>query len=298
MTEGTHLPGLEGNNPLGFLAALGVQEALHIQDLDVRLWWTNELIPTDVVDVPLDRLVECISTALQGWSKHRSLNPHISSKDSSAKFSPPDIRQYLKVTQDQKIGSSLATALISEASIDNKGVAKPSDLYFTAGRLLFVKIARTLLASLDEDDIESALLGPWKERSTSSLGWDTSYIPYSRAPTKPGAGDKSAYPGPEALAVLGMSRHPVFTGNKRTLTQGCSGTWQHTLYTWPIWHHPSGYGTVRSLLAQARHPEIDERHSRLYKGWGILLICQSEISRNRGQGGGMFGPPRILWSDY
>ena len=37
--SGTHLPGLEGTNPLGFLAALGVQVAFANEDAQPRLGW-------------------------------------------------------------------------------------------------------------------------------------------------------------------------------------------------------------------------------------------------------------------
>ena len=35
----THLTGLEGTNPLGFLAALGVQTAFTDEAQQPRLWW-------------------------------------------------------------------------------------------------------------------------------------------------------------------------------------------------------------------------------------------------------------------
>ena len=43
---GTHLPGLEGTNPLGFLAALGVQVAFANEDEQPRLWWSDDVTPT------------------------------------------------------------------------------------------------------------------------------------------------------------------------------------------------------------------------------------------------------------
>ncbi len=296
MTE-TELIGLEGNNPLGFLAALGVQELFRHTNNPPRLWWTDDAVSCAVVDTEVDRIVEQAHTVLPRWSGHRSLSPAIEkSADSSAKFASANIRKYLQETQDGKPGSSLATALVAEGSLDNNKKAKPSDLYFTAGKLLFVKIARANLIAADDEAIRGALLGPWVSQKVSSLGWDPSaYIPYSLTAIKPGTGPKSAFAGVEALALLGMSRHPVFQGRDRTLTEGCSGTWQNSVFTWPLWKHPSGYGAVRSLLAHARSPSPEDPRNRWYKAWGLIRLLQSHIPRTKGQGGGFFGPPRIIW---
>ena len=52
--EGTVLRGLPGDNPLGFLAALGVQVALDDQGGHHRLHWTDDPIPRPVVSPALD----------------------------------------------------------------------------------------------------------------------------------------------------------------------------------------------------------------------------------------------------
>ena len=41
----TRLTGLEGTNPLGFLAALGVQVAFASEGDQPRLWWSDDIIP-------------------------------------------------------------------------------------------------------------------------------------------------------------------------------------------------------------------------------------------------------------
>ena len=292
----TKLTGLEGNNPLGFLAALGVQELFRHSNDPPCLWWTDDSLSCAVVDAEIDTIIEQASNVLPKWSTHRSLNPAIAKADSSAKFLPADIRRYLAETRDSQPGSALATALVAEGSLDNNGVAKPSDLYFTAGKLLFVKIARAILMAADDASIKATLLGPWKSQKVSSLGWDPSaYIPYSLTAIKPGTGPKSAHAGVEALALLGMARHPVFRGTSRTLTQGCSGTWQNSLYTWPLWNHPSGYGAVRSLLDHARSGSPQDNRSKWYRAWSVFRLLQSHVPRTKGQGGGFFGPPRIIW---
>ena len=50
MMNGTHLTGLEGTNPLAFLAAIGVQTAFADEEAQPRLWWSDDVTPHAVVD--------------------------------------------------------------------------------------------------------------------------------------------------------------------------------------------------------------------------------------------------------
>jgi len=43
------LPALEGTNPLGFLAALGVLDALACANSGATLRWTDELVPHAII---------------------------------------------------------------------------------------------------------------------------------------------------------------------------------------------------------------------------------------------------------
>ena len=296
--EGTKLTGLEGTNPLGFLAALGVQTVFQSEKHQPRLWWTDDVIPHAMVDSDYEvgRLVDQALYILPNLCRSAALNPGIDKKaDHDAKFKQDQIRPYLAQSQSCQYGSSLASAIVAEGSLDRNGVAKPSDLYFAAGRILFLDLAKTVLEAANAEALNEALVGPWRPHHVSSLGWDMdSYIPYALAATKPGTGKKRSYPGVEALALLGMSRHPVFLGRDRTLTRGCSGSWKRGLYTWPVWTRPAGYGAVSSLLAQTSPSALTDR-TRWYSAWGISQVFQSQIRRTDQGGYGAFGPPQIIW---
>lgn len=177
-------------------------------------------------------------------------------------------------------------------------VAKPSDLYFTAGNQKFLETARRILDGASREDVLVGLEGPWKYASPlPSLMWDvTDDRVYALRACDPGPEKKLTNPGPEALAVLGLSLHPVFAGRDRTLTQGCSGTWKTGFYSWPLWRKPARPHAVKSLLAHASHhdPTTTGRH-RWFRSWGVSLVFRSPIHRS-GQGGyGTFGPPEVVW---
>ena len=307
--EGTHLTGLEGVNPLGFFAALGVQVLFAEKSEQPRLWWTDDVVPHAVVDVDfaVDRIVEQALQTFPKWVESPALSPGFGDKAADdAKFKSDDIRRYLEYSLSGGPGISLPAALVAEGSLDGKGVvAKPTDLYFTAGNQLFLKDARKILDDVTKEALVNGLLGPWDYSSKPpSLMWDVtddrSYALSAADPTNATLNPKRTNPGPEALAILGLSRHPVFSGQDRTLTRGCAGPWRRNgTYTWPLWSSPAGCGAVGTLLAQATSGADTrqfEARRKWYRSWGIAQIMTAAIRRSDQGGYGTFGPPRVIWS--
>ena len=308
--EGTHLTGLEGTNPLGFVAALGVQVLFVEEDQQPRLWWTDDVVPHAVVDdnFTVDRIITQALRVFPEWRCSPALSPGFGGKVADdVKFEPADIRRYLKCALSGEPGSSLPPALVAEGSLDSsKGeVAKPSDLYFTAGQQRFLKIAREILDGVTREDLIEGLTGPWKYSSKlKSLMWDVTddrnYALSAADPTDATLNPKCTNPGPEALAVLGLSRLPVFAGRDGTLTSGCAGPWRRGgTYTWPLWSQPALRGSADCLLAHATvghdDPRFDYRR-KWYWSWSVSRIMTATIRRSDQGGYGTFGPPTIIWS--
>ena len=305
----TRLAGIEGTNPLGFLAALGAQVAFAGEEEQPRLWWSDDVTPRAVVDEEFtaERIVDQALRVVARWEECPAVNPKrpdgsAMTKGDELKLGASDIREYLRSRSADQVdpdGTSgrLMSALVAEGSLDKQGVAKPSDLYFTAGQQKFLDTTRKILRGTTREDMLNGLVGPWSyESELPSLGWDVvDDRMYALRANNPSPEKKLTNPGPEALAVLGLSLHPVFAGRERTLTQGCSGTWKTGHYSWPLWRRPASLHAVRSLLAHAYdHPTATDR--RLwFRAWGIDRILRSPIRRS-GQGGyGTFGPPEITW---
>ena len=325
---GTRLRGLEGTNPLGFLAALGVQVAFATEDDQPRIWWSDDITPHAVVDetFTVDRIVSRALATLERWRRGPAVNPR--RPDGSAmprgddlKLDPEDIRTYLGdagrqasgegLASDlspldvasrfrflQASGAGLASALVAEGSLDNKGQAKPADFYFTAGRQQFLGTVRQIMdaVAVAPEEVSTALEGPWRyESKAPSLGWDvTDDRVYALRADDPAREKKPTNPGAEAMALLGLSLYPVFADRGRTATQGCTGSWEEGWYSWPLWRRPATSRAVKSLLAHAyAHPAASNR-DRWYRAWSVSSIRRSPI--RRGQGGyGTFGPSEVVW---
>lgn len=308
--NGTRLAGLEGTNPLGFLAALGVQVAFAGEDEQPHLWWSDDITPCAVVDeeFTVERIVDQALRVVARWAQSPAVNPRrldgsAMPKCDELKLAASDIRDYLRSGIDDPGDHSdaLKSALVAEGSLDKQGVAKPSDFYFTAGQQKFLDMTREILRGTTRDDVLTGLTGPWDyENELPSLGWDVVddrvYALRANDPApKSGPDPKRSNPGPEALAVLGLSLHPVFAGRERTLTQGCSGSWKAGHYSWPLWRRPASLQAVRSLLAHAYdHPTAMDRRI-WFQAWGVGTILRSPIRRSSQGGYGTFGPPEVSW---
>ena len=302
--RGTHLAGLEGTNPLGFLAALGVQVAFANENEQPLLWWSENITPYAIVtkDFTIDRIVTQALNTFTYWAKNIALNPSREDgskmpKGDELKLGSEDIRSYINQARKCARSGDLAMAMVSEGSLDKNKIAKPSDLYFMAGQQKFLKMARKILNNASGENIETGLLGPWNYNSNiPSLGWDIADDRvYALRANNPSSENKPSNPGVEALAILGLSMHPVFASRERTLTQGCSGSWKSGYYSWPIWVKPASLHVVKSLLAHAYNHSSSSSRSHWYRSWGISSILRSPIRRTDQGGYGTFGPPEIMW---
>lgn len=295
-SDGTRLRGLPGDNPLGFLAALGVLVALREAGVDERLHWTNGPIPYPVVtpSCDLESIAQAALNVAQVWlsgpAVAESLHPKL-------KFEKKEIRGYLLRGREAGPSGILASCLLAEGSLDNSKRAKPTDLYFTAGNQKFVSMARANLSEATIDEIVSDLARPWTYQSDrDSLMWDTvDDRDHALSASDPAKIKKQTNPGAEALAIIGLSRYPCFASSKGTLTQGCSGSWKRGSFVWPLWTVPASERSVRALLAQVADPTHDQRRSKSYQGWGISRVMKSQIRRSDQGGYGTFGPPLAVW---
>lgn len=302
--NGTHLTGLEGTNPLAFLAALGVQVAYASESQQPRVWWSDGVVPHAVVDdeFTVERIAAQAKETFGRWSRSPAVSPRLAGgtpmpKGDELKLSPADMRAYLGQARQCGPAGAFITALLAEGSLDNNQVAKPSDLYFTAGQQKFLKMVRQILDQATPADVISALEGPWEYASElPSLMWDVSDDRvYALSAYDPSPEKKLTNPGAEALAILGLSRHPVFAGRNRTLTQGCSGTWKEGWYSWPLWCKAASPYALKSLLAHACDPTQDIQRGYTLRAWGISMVLRSPIRRSAQGGYGTFGPPEVVW---
>jgi len=300
VTAEIELTGIDGTNPLGFLAALGV---LSLPGADGvargRLSWTDDAVPRAVVSgfSSVEEIVDLAVAERDYWRGCVAVSFSIDGvMIDDVKLAPEDLRSYLEACLSADDGGrsiALASSLVVEGGVDNQGLAKPTDLHFTAGTQKFLRMVRELLDATDGADSLNALVGPWAfDSPLPSLMWNTSddrvYALSARDPSKD---KKLTVPGAELLALFGLSAIPIFSAGERTRTSACSGTWKQGAFTWPLWSRGSCSRAVRSLLA---HADADQE-SRLV-AWSVVRMMQCRIRRSEQGGYGSFSPSTEIWN--
>lgn len=297
---GTVLKGLPGDNPLGFLAAIGLQEISAGGDLAMSMWWTDTPVPYAVIDknITCQKLAMAADKTLARWLSSPAVDPpstKFGNAAKTAKFDADGIREYLKICEGD-IAQGFSSALVAEDCLARtKAEAKPTEFYFTAGNQKFLQIVRNLLLGTSGQQISQTIVDKWKYQDNAkqkSLMWDVrDDRQYALSPIDPSNMAKTTNVAIEALAAIGLSRFPVFPGNNWIQTTGCQGKWGGASFSWGVWDIPSPYASTGYLVSH-----ITEENIRYYEGWGVFRTFKAPISRNEQGGYGTFLPARTTWN--
>lgn len=316
-------PALDGSNPLGFLAALGVLSVLDTArragGQPPRVSWCldGHWRPVFWEAESLESVVAAVMTDKAGWSddpalrlaydaQGRLVDPrHAASCVRDLKPPPESMRAYLDMVVEEAMGADVAErptqrrslALVaaygSDVVQDNNGRTKPTALHFTAGRQLFLDAVVKLQSGVTQDHIREALLGPWTGSSMlPSMSWDATVSRnYALRAGDPSKEKRGSNPGADWLAFVGLSFTRSVPTGRRLSTTGVVGGWKDAVFTWPLWAAPLParvVGVMVSLPALAAMP-TSERRAR-----GVDAVYSSGITRSDQGGYGGFSPSASL----
>lgn len=298
------LTGLDGSNPLAFLAALGVLEALTDSGCEARLRWENRGVWRPVlcaIETGIDQVVETLDQDRQRCTKDSALaleypGEHGLKRD--LKPPPGVFREYLLglVSEARPVhrrSIDWAAAFATDVAVDTSGRTKPTALHFTAGQQLFLKMVGDLVTGVTTDDLREAVVGPWRyERPLPVMGWDaTASRAYALRASDPSADKKLGVPGADWLAVRGLPSIPVFPAGTHVLTTGCRGGRRNGSFRWGLWIYPINRDVCRSTL----HLDLEgvEAAERSARGIGVVFRCGIQRS-DEGRGYGSFEPATVV----
>lgn len=303
---GIPLRALEGTNPLGFLAALGVLDAASATIPGVTLHWTDDLVPYAVVDGPGDigQLLDTLDKDRQQLVGSAVLHfPADGQPLADAKPDSRQLRQWFEHVSDRnghRVDTDLLCALVAEGAFDNNGRAKPTHLHFTAGQQKFLNMVRELAAAVDRDHLQKAICGPWRYDSPlPSLSWDSrGERVYAVRAVNPSTEKRLGVPGADWLAFRGLVFYPVTRTSRGSLrTTACDAEWKSSAFRWPIWTRPATRHVISSLVADptlvSRPPTATPAD---LAARGIASIRQASIRRTDQGGYGSFSAPDTLVS--
>lgn len=283
------LTGLDGGNPLGFLAALGTLRALTSAwpDRTVRMSWTVSVGWKPVLhgcDEIAQSTVATLYQQMQETKEHPTLN-----LADSLTVSGDIYREHLLALlarADSHETLSYAAAFGSDLVRDDKGNIADTALRTMsgAGHQHFLKTMRDVLNATTEEHLRKALFEPWKyddplkglslrfdplDDKRRALRWREP----SGDPTRNSSGNVL---GANALAVLGIPLLVTLPVGAQLETTSFRGHRSNDCFwTWPIWSPPLTLSTVVSLLA-LQELQTDEVPRDHVAARGVVEVFRSQ----------------------
>jgi hypothetical protein len=288
------LNGIDGANPLGFLAALGAAILARSFCRNTRFYWCLEggaWHPTlQGCGTEKVRFIEQLLDAM----KEVSMEPF--EIDDKLPF-PVDLfennlweTQRTTTPMNRRMADFLA-AFGSEIKPE-KGVLQSSRFRMvrsgdSAGKGLLA-YARTIRKTTDKSTLERALFIPWDYQDGGfSFRWDPiedhRYALRWRDPSKSNLKDgPGTMIGANSLAIESLQWYPtMFEGNRLATTGFHRNSSNEVWFTWPIWEHPISLDTVRSLVALSDLHGDQPPRAQLAKRGVVEVYRSQRVQQNQ-----------------
>ncbi len=283
------LTGLDGSNPLAFLAALGTLRILtrSLPDLGLKMEWTiTEGVwnPVFLLIEPLDQpgLINIIFNNLG-----RDISSHpIAFLERTNNARPDSIRQdavqLARNAQKQEDREKLDwfSAMCSELAPEAISQLQTARRDYFWGNLKSVMnltgpdhLRRTLFAQWDYDDPlenQSLHIEPGEDRRHAYQWFKPSGDPTRQ--------ERGGMLGANRLAIEAFPFFQSIAIGERLATRGFSGSRNNnTRWTWPLWSKPANVDIVASLLASPtiQHETITDRDNDSLRAMGIATAFRS-----------------------
>ncbi len=285
------LSGLDGGNPLGFLAALGTLRTATRLEPSARLGWSladgwRPFLRSGLTRVELAAALhdELARLALVGWPETGLGSERALAKDLTLPVT--EYREWIReaLGQGDDLRMEWAAALASDGAPRRDGSVQDTELRTMsgAGHQHFLETFRTLAGETSVGQLEEALFGPWRYRDTgSALRWD----PADDRRHALRWGDPSKEPnltvrGANRLAVEAVPLFPVVPVASKARTVGFTSRQEAgerawvTWWTWPIWGPPLSTEAVKTILSLRELQAVEVDRERL-RELGILEVYRA-----------------------
>lgn len=295
------LKGLNGTNPLGFLATMGLLRLLRQETDMARIGFLPdgsfhpfvEGFNGDLAVLVCQDIVR--AKGKQGWSLEYEKQEKKGVKLVADLKAPPlAFATFLSACVEQWLKGSAeavayATAFGTSVAVDGKGNTKPTALHFTAANQQFLGIVEAIRSSITSEWVLRSLFEGHAGRPGSNLRWDPSAERnWALMASDPNEDGTSVDAPVEWLAFRGLPLFPSFPCGMRIITTAVKGRGDDMEMTWPLWSTPISQETARSALQMTWTNESGVRLMR-----GVFAVCTSAIRRTS-QGFGNFGPASVI----
>ena len=315
-TDQHDLTGLDGANPLGFLAALGVLRALthELTKERIHLRWQRSAgcwRPSITFESRFARsdLLEAMHNALRDFDRlfpepflAQAENAGPKNKKGEPKwrnrlrFTPKVYREFCEAAlREASIHSrhrvdsvaAWATEMVQE-TVDKEAVCRRTSFDFTAGNQAIVNMMRLLTQSISTQDLDEALFHNWHyESGATSLRWDPldesrQYALQAFDPTDGTMNPVTAVAGANCLAIYAMPFFPIACSGNHASQPGFTRISGRRVWSWPIWSVGLTPDVIQSLLT---HRELTEQlpDSETLAALGVEVVFRCGIVQPSGR---------------
>ena len=282
---GLQLCGLDGGNPLGFLAAVGTLRTIALAEpqSDWRMKWVEQearwlpeisgqrAITTEAFIDLLMLALRLDSTIEFDFGNNLSVTPETYVKVVKE-------AQFRALKNDRRYADFVA-AFGCEVLTNDNGKIQDTGLRTMsgAGNQHFLGTMKQLVSSTSASDLRQSLFKAWTYPDRKlGLRWDPQEDRrYALRWANPSDGDGvPTMRGANRLAVEALPLYPTMPVGRRVATTGFTQNERKDWFTWPIWDVAIGMDLVRSLLASAEIQELEPDRSKL-RARGVAEIYQS-----------------------
>jgi hypothetical protein len=297
------LVGVDGSNPLGFLAALGLLRVVpgaklgFLEDGSFRAFVEGFEKSESDLAMLIASDAETAANASAPWrfTYTKAATKKQGPQEVADLKSPPgDFKKFLATCIEAWLtgnaeAAGYAAAYGTDIAVDGKGNTKPTAFHFTAANQTFLGAVEGIRASVTPEWVEKSLFKGHGERSGSNLRWDPGAERNWALMASNPSGDGTRVDAPlEWLAFRGLPLLPSFPRGLRIITTAVLGRGDDMTFTWPLWSAPASQHTVRSVLQLSWSGNVRDSVGR-----GVFAVCSSSIRRTS-QGFGNFSPARSL----
>ncbi|MGZ0709611.1 type I-G CRISPR-associated protein, Cas3-extension family [Coraliomargarita sp. W4R53] len=290
MSDKTHsiiLTGLDGSNPLGYLAALGTFRIIsHALETKPQLTWTTQggawkpeiilkkaLTDNQLIELLNDQLGKMIDHPVFTFAKNPAV-PAIKFTKLAA-----DLILQGQIENDLR-GLEFLAAFGSDGITDEKGLIQDTALRTMsgAGHQHFLKFMNDIAKNTNVSQLKEALFGPWAYSDTGpSLRFDPGDDRrYALRWKNPSSDASTSVRGANRLAIEGLPMFPTTPKGSLLETTGFTGhKSNNTYWTWPIWDAEINLDMIKSLLSLEEMTK-SKPNATVLKARGITAIFRSQ----------------------
>ncbi|MBX3441387.1 MAG: hypothetical protein KF774_03195 [Planctomyces sp.] len=291
------LRGLDGTNPLAFLAALGTLRALTLgrPELGVRMCWSrhaawNPCLLFECEQPAEDQLAELLHQSLTG----RESSPEFNAIGQDLTVEPAVFRDFARSAAKEATPKARTTADFAAAygcdalttEVSGGRIIQDTALRTMSGtgHQHFLAFVRNIIMATTASHIAKSLFRLWQYNDpvqNLTLRFDpiddVRYALQWRDPSgDPRRKTTGSMLGANRLAIEGLPLLATAPCGTRLGTTGFRGyRSKGTHWTWPIWERPIGLDVVRTLLTDARLQQTPLPRSELLH-LGVCEVFRSQ----------------------